>query len=325
MQDALGQRMELVIATLFLAGLVFFANEQVRVGTYADVVRQMLYLTLAALAVFVAFTLPASVEGMLLGACFFVLIAANVALVRSQAARYTLKRWLTRTGYHPHSAVHTVALVLATSQLVAQLVSFVSVGGMAGYAETAATQTPNANELLLMMGLYVLIALGGVGFMMRRTFSETLQRLGLAMPTWRDLNTGIALGVLCYVGVFAANLVWQALAPPELYAEQTLATREIFESYSANLGVGLLMAVCAGIGEEILYRGALQPIFGVWATSIYFTLMHTQYTLTPAALLILAVSLVYGWLRLRYGTLAAIVAHSVYNMLPFLLVGILTV
>ncbi len=313
--------MELIIATLYLAGLVFFANEQVRVGAHAATVRQMLYLALTVLAAFVLLTLPETGD-VLLAACLLALIVANIALVRSEAARYALKRWLGRTGYHPHSAVHTVALVLATSQLAVQLLSFASAGGIAGYAESAAAQTPSANALLLMMGLYVLVALGGVGFMMRRTPAETLRRLGLAMPTVRELGTGVAFGVLCYVGVFAANLVWQALVPPELYAEQTRAAEQIFLSFRADLALGVLMAVCAGVGEEILYRGALQPIFGVWATSVYFTLMHTQYTLTPAALLILAVTLGYGWLRVRYGTLAAIVAHSVYNVIPFLLVGV---
>jgi uncharacterized protein len=62
-----------------------------------------------------------------------------------------------------------------------------------------------------------------------------------------------------------------------------------------------------------LFRGALQPVFGLWITSIFFALLHTQYTLTPASLTIVVVALGLGWLRRRYSTAASIVAHFVYN------------
>ncbi|NDJ85058.1 MAG: CPBP family intramembrane metalloprotease, partial [Chloroflexi bacterium] len=64
---------------------------------------------------------------------------------------------------------------------------------------------------------------------------------------------------------------------------------------------------------------ALQPIFGLWWTAIFFTLVHMQYTLTPAALIILMVAIGLGWLRRRYNLYAAIAAHFLYNFIPLAL------
>ena len=36
----------------------------------------------------------------------------------------------------------------------------------------------------------------------------------------------------------------------------------------------LVLAVASSVGEELLFRGALQPIVGVWAQAIVFALLH---------------------------------------------------
>jgi uncharacterized protein len=69
----------------------------------------------------------------------------------------------------------------------------------------------------------------------------------------------------------------------------------------------------------LLFRGALQPIFGNLLVSLFFTLLHSQYTFTPASLIILVVSLAFGYVRQKYSTSASIVAHFVYNFSPFIL------
>ncbi|MEP0762854.1 MAG: CPBP family intramembrane metalloprotease, partial [Chloroflexota bacterium] len=83
-----------------------------------------------------------------------------------------------------------------------------------------------------------------------------------------------------------------------------------------TIGLAFVLATTAAVGEEIAYRGALQPVFGLWPTAIVFALTHAQYTLTPAWLIILGVAIVFGWLRQQYGTAAAMLAHFVYNFVP---------
>jgi membrane protease YdiL (CAAX protease family) len=75
----------------------------------------------------------------------------------------------------------------------------------------------------------------------------------------------------------------------------------------------LLIGVGAGLGEETLFRGAVQPILGIIPTSILFASMHVQYG--PSLLLgyIFVLSLGLGYLRRRYNTTASFLAHAGYN------------
>ena len=106
-------------------------------------------------------------------------------------------------------------------------------------------------------------------------------------------------------------------------SEQYLASQAMFEALGNSLWLGFLVAFTAGVGEELLFRGALQPIFGNLIVSIFFVMMHSQYILTPASLIILLVSLVFGFLRTYYTTPSAMMAHFVYNFTPFVIITIL--
>ncbi|MBK8021399.1 MAG: CPBP family intramembrane metalloprotease [Chloroflexi bacterium] len=81
----------------------------------------------------------------------------------------------------------------------------------------------------------------------------------------------------------------------------------------AGIRQGIVLSLLVAFGEETFFRGALQPVFGNLLTSVFFLILHTQYTLTPASLLLFLVSLALGWLRNRHSTTAAFVAHFVYN------------
>jgi len=79
------------------------------------------------------------------------------------------------------------------------------------------------------------------------------------------------------------------------------------------------VAILSSAGEEIFFRGALQPIFGLWVSSALFTLVHAQYGLSPELLILFFVSIGFGLLRMRFNTTAAIIAHASYNFAPFLI------
>ena len=112
--------------------------------------------------------------------------------------------------------------------------------------------------------------------------------------------------------------LWALFVTPEQLAEQTAASQQLAQSFD-TLPMILLLAVSVAIGEEVLFRGALQPIFGIGLTSAFFALLHTQYTLTPASFGIFFVSLGIGWLRFRSNTMAAMSAHFVYNFIQLFL------
>ena len=80
-----------------------------------------------------------------------------------------------------------------------------------------------------------------------------------------------------------------------------------------------MLAAAAGLSEELLFRGALQPIFGIVPTSLIFAVSHVQYGLSPATLTVFLLSVVLGIIRKRSNTTVAILVHAGYNFVLGLL------
>ena len=76
----------------------------------------------------------------------------------------------------------------------------------------------------------------------------------------------------------------------------------------------LTLGLAAALGEETVFRGALQPRFGLIFTTVLFALLHSTYGISLATLIVFGVGLVLGLLRMRYNTTTSMVAHAVYNM-----------
>ena len=258
------------------------------------------------------------------GALFTFAVAAAASiisyrLITSDTTRQRMQRLVGRWGiFDPDSSVHLTALVLILVITVYAVASFVLQGGISGFAEEIETSGIGVGDVIFQAVLEVVIALLGVGLAIRRTPQQTFERLGLRVPTSRDIIWGIGIGVLFIfvLGVFGS--IWEALTPEQQLAEQTAAAEQISQAF-ATLPLAFVMASSAAIGEEIWIRGSLQPIFGIPISSIFFVLLHTQYTLTPATLIILVLSLGLGWLRRRESTTASIIAHFVFNFVPLAL------
>ena len=168
---------------------------------------------------------------------------------------------------------------------------------------------------------FVVIAVLGVGAGIRRGPRETLARLGYSPISL--MHVGII--VLFIVAAFGVSMVTESLfsqLQPELYRKvgevsNTLFNPKGLSPVSAVL-FALLIGVGAGLGEETLFRGAVQPVFGILATSVLFASMHVQYG--PSLLLgyIFVLSIGLGLLRRYINTTASFLAHTGYNTLGIL-------
>jgi membrane protease YdiL (CAAX protease family) len=94
---------------------------------------------------------------------------------------------------------------------------------------------------------------------------------------------------------------------------------------SRSIAQFAMVATLAGVGEELLFRGALQSILGSWTssliglliTSLLFGLAHALSKLY--FLFAVAVGAFLGWLTLQYNDLVApMVAHGVYDFLALM-------
>jgi membrane protease YdiL (CAAX protease family) len=80
----------------------------------------------------------------------------------------------------------------------------------------------------------------------------------------------------------------------------------------------LILAAASSIGEEVLFRGALLPWFGVWLQAIVFALLHVGpgKRFLPWTLSALVLGVAFGWLASWTGNLGGpIAAHFAINFL----------
>jgi membrane protease YdiL (CAAX protease family) len=170
---------------------------------------------------------------------------------------------------------------------------------------------------------FVVLALLGVGAGIRRGPRQTLARLGYGPISL--IHVGIV--VLFIVAAFALSAATDALfsqLQPDLYRQVGEVTQTLFNPKGLNpvpaVLFALLIGVGAGLGEESLFRGAVQPVFGIPATSVLFASMHVQYgpSLLLGYIFLLAIGL--GLLRRYVNTTASFLAHAGYNTLGILAV-----
>ncbi|WP_019037097.1 CPBP family intramembrane glutamic endopeptidase [Psychroflexus tropicus] len=79
---------------------------------------------------------------------------------------------------------------------------------------------------------------------------------------------------------------------------------------------------CAGVGEEILFRGALQPLMGLWVAAILFVLLHGYISLKDwkksiYGFFLILVSAGFGYLTLYFDLYAAMAAHFIFDVIMF--------
>jgi membrane protease YdiL (CAAX protease family) len=86
-------------------------------------------------------------------------------------------------------------------------------------------------------------------------------------------------------------------------------TTNLFNDLVSPLAA-LAVSLSAGVGEELLFRGALQPRFGLVLTSLLFAVGHAHYGLSPATVEVFVIGLVLGLVRRRINTTTCIVIHA---------------
>ena len=170
-------------------------------------------------------------------------------------------------------------------------------------------------ELVAQAVTFVLISYLGVGVLISRTVPSATQRLGLQVPTLRQTVIALALVFVLYLSSTISTIL-TGLIQPELYKEleQGLLLPEQVSTFSGALILGLFVGLSTGIGEEVFFRGAIQPRYGIIFTSLVFALFHVQYGGLSLVMLDMFLSgIVFGLERQRMNTTTAIITHLVFN------------
>ena len=263
----------------------------------------------------------ATLEGMLL--C---LITVGVCLLGfSRRVRLFLARYI---PIDPDNFVHTVALVMITALMIIPPVPLLVIGHpplvdlMANPEFAIASMTPADAAKSDAYGLFWTIfgSFIAVGLFVKRSLPETLERLGVVMPTLRSvafaLGVGAALVLVFSVVDNAIMAVWEYFG---WYVTDADYTEALFASYLTPLAA-LVAAVVAGVGEEIAIRGVLQPRFGIAISVLVFAALHAYQYAWDGLLSVLLAGLVFAYLRVRTNTTVCAITHATYDFILFSLI-----
>jgi membrane protease YdiL (CAAX protease family) len=183
-----------------------------------------------------------------------------------------------------------------------------------------------SKEVLLSRPLVVLLSLGAaIGLSavaaLIIVFGQQRSLATLFEPRHLMLER-IAAGSLMGLGL-AAAIAPLTLLPPLRPARELID--RIMVELRAGPGLIVLVGLCAGIGEEFLFRAALQPLVGIWAAALLFAVAHVGVTKLDRPRLAFAayafgMGALFGFFYEEHDFAGAAAAHSVYDIaLLFLL------
>ncbi len=169
----------------------------------------------------------------------------------------------------------------------------------------------DTGQLIASLVGLTLLALGGVGFLVRRGLRSTIDRLGLRVPTLAHLGVMVAGVITLYLLNLGVEAMQRAWFPGPWEHDQRINQ---LMAGGLGLGGGLLLGVSAGVGEELAMRGALQPRLGLVFTAVVFAALHVHYSWIGMATILL-LGVVLGVIRDRTSTTVAILVHTIYDIL----------
>lgn len=221
------------------------------------------------------------------------------------------------TQLDPDNPVHTVALSLTMLPLIA--LGFTLGIGLDTLAAQLATQSEQTGSdpfslaaLWAQAAMFLLTALIGVGWLSRRTWGEALARLGLVRPTGQQVLIGIGAALLMVPAAMALEAAFNTFGLTVGQDVESLTELLMGPLFATPFGI-ISVGLAAAIGEEPLFRGAAQPRFGLLLSSLIFAVVHSQYGISLATVIVLALGLALGYIRQRTNTTTSIIAHAVYN------------
>ena len=173
----------------------------------------------------------------------------------------------------------------------------------------------NKNQLTF-LSIFTLFGFSGIGYFIL-SFSDTYDYAAIfvAESPYLDVVYGLVGGsVLAGLGLLVLQI--PALKKVGEFYQQ------IFTKIHLTWPDILFYSFCAGVGEEILFRGAIQPFLGIWVTALLFVLLHGYISLKdmPKSLygfFLVFVAAAFGYAFELISIYTAMAAHFVYDVIMF--------
>ena len=168
-------------------------------------------------------------------------------------------------------------------------------------------------QILMQLALATLIAMPMIAIIVDH-FSEDVDlqlKLLSGINPFKQILLGLIFGVV--FGHLALFVSTRSFMKPVMnkYAQ-------LFGAFELNQSEMIYISICAGVGEEILFRGALQPMLGIIITSIVFVAIHgylnpKNWRITVYGIFMTLVIIGMGYMTIHVGLISAILAHAMID------------
>ncbi|MBY5957963.1 CPBP family intramembrane metalloprotease [Membranicola marinus] len=164
------------------------------------------------------------------------------------------------------------------------------------------------------LSLLTLLLFGAGGYLVieyaqDQDFLEVLES-GRGINT--QLMTGLIAGML-------ASVVAVGLISRRFFKEEMECYKGLIDQLNLRFLDIIFLSLCAGIGEELFFRGGIQPFLGIWWTSILFVLLHgylnpKNWRISIYGMVMVGIIAGFGFLFRDIGLISAMTAHAVLDI-----------
>lgn len=169
-------------------------------------------------------------------------------------------------------------------------------------------------DVILQLAIFTIVAMPLVAILFDR-FTDTVDLASAIMGPWewyKQIILGIPVGIAAAVG---AQFIIERPFMQEVHVKYS----SVLGNFKLNWNEIVLVSLCAGVGEELLFRGAIQPFAGVLITSIAFVAIHgylnpKDWRMSVYGIYMTAVIVGLGIMAEKCGLLSSIAAHTLIDI-----------
>lgn len=172
-------------------------------------------------------------------------------------------------------------------------------------------------KAMLAMSIFTLFGFSGIAYFIL-SFSDEVDYF--EMFNYDHLATSISIGL--GFGAVAALIGVLLLKLPVLRETSTFYAK-LFKGVDLQWIDIVFYSLCAGVGEEILFRGALQPLMGLWWAAILFVVLHgyistKDWKKSIYGVFLILISAGFGYLTRYFNIFSAMAAHFIFDVIMFI-------
>jgi len=170
-----------------------------------------------------------------------------------------------------------------------------------------------------LLGLVTLLLFPLPGYFLFQHFhkSDLFQFLELKQVQVIPIGFGLQFG---FIFAFIAYLFMKS----PFFDQLPNRVDRIIDQLPLTYTDGIFLSLCAGIGEELLFRAGVQPLFGPWITSVVFVALHGyvnpwNWKFSMYGLIVLPFIVVLSFGFIHFGLWFSIAAHFAYDAVLFVI------